>query len=209
MRNKIPSLACVLALGTALLQPQLAAGQDTKPVTLADMKSQLAMLQTRITAVVDGLEQVKASEKNDAALAKAIAEFQTRYAALEGQLGTVRTQAVVVKARANEQYETWQKDLATVQNPSIREKAQDRFAASKKEFDKIIEKAATAKEEAVPFVAQVKDISIYFQADPSSGAVKSLSSTIWKLGNKSKSVNDSVKDVIDQIERTIKSLPKK
>jgi hypothetical protein len=209
MKNKIKISVCALALAAALIQPQPVAGQNTQPVTLADMKGQLMLLQDNIATAVASLEQVKASEKDEAALAKALAGFQSAYQALETQAGTVRTQAVVAKARANEQYELWQKDLATVQNPSIREKAQDRFAESKKEFDKIIEKAAKAKEEATPFVAELKDLTIYFQADPSAGAVKSLSNTIWKLNNKSKSVIGSITDVTEQIDRTIKSLPKK
>jgi len=38
--------------------------------------------------------------------------------------------------------------------------------------------------------------------------VKSLSGTTWKLGNRSKSVVGSIRDVVEQIDRTIKSLPK-
>ena len=209
MKSKVQLLACVLVLGTALMQTQRAAGQETKTSTLADMKGQLTLLQGTITAVVESLEQVKASAKNDGSLLKAIGDFQSRYQALEGQFGTVRAQAVTARARAKDQYETWQKDLATVQNANIREKAQERFTDSKKEFDKIVEKAEKAKERAVPFVADVKDISIYFSADPSADAVKSLSNSIWKLGNKSKSLNGSISDVIEQIDRTLKSLPKK
>jgi cell division protein FtsB len=212
MKMRITAVTCALALGAALSQPHQAGGQDTKPVapvTLADMKTELISLQKRIAGTIESLEQAKACRRNDGALAKAIAEFRTRFNALETQVGTLQTQAVVAKARAREQYEVWQKDLASVQNPGIREKAQDRFAESKKEFDRIIEKAQAAKEQALPFVSELKDIAIYFEADPSELAVQSLSNTIWKVGYRSKSVIGSLKKVIEQIDRTLMSQPKK
>ena len=94
-------------------------------------------------------------------------------------------------------------------NAKLREKAQERLTESQKEFDKIVVQATAAKEQVLPFVSAVKDIVIYLGADQSEEAVKTLSGDIWKLSNRSKSVNSSIQDVIGQIDRTIKSLPQK
>jgi hypothetical protein len=212
MRKTIRNVIGALALGTALLQPNLVAAPNTKPasvISLGELKSQLMALQNQVSATVASLQQVKDSVKNEAALSKAAAEFQTRFNALEAQVGTVRKQAVVVKARAKEHFEFWHKDLTEMQNAKLREKAQERFTETQEQFDKIISTAQEAKEEALPFVSDLKDITLYLEADLSQDAVKSLSNTIWKLGNRSKSVIGSIGDVIEQIDRVIKSLPKK
>lgn len=210
MKQKMIGMIGALAVSAVLIQPnRTMAAKPASTVSLADMKAQLTLLQDNITSAVNALQQVKESAKSESDLKKAAAYFESRFKALESQVETVRKQAVVTKARSKEHYESWQKELTEVENPKIREKAQARFTESKKEFDKIIASAERTKEEALPFVSDVKDIVLYLDADLSEDAVDSLSSTIWKLGNRSRAVIGSIADLNEQIDRTIKSLPKK
>src|SRR3954469_16107958 len=99
MKHLMAKLSSVLAFSAVLLQPLSALAQDNKPssmVSLADLKAQLTSLQNGISATMESLERVKASD--DQALAKTAADFQNRFKQLELQVGTVRTQAVLVKA---------------------------------------------------------------------------------------------------------------
>jgi hypothetical protein len=212
MKIKITTLAGVLAIGAALIQPGQATAQSEKPntvVSLNELKSQLARVQDHIATTVSWLEQVKKTSKDPAALKKAATEYSNQFRALDAEVEKTRTMAVHVKARSNEHFESWQKDLSTVQNSKIREKAQERFTEAKEEFSKIIEQASEAKEQVLPFVSELKDIMIYLETDLSDEAVHSLSNTIWKLANRSKSVIGSIQDVNEQIDRTIKELPQK
>jgi hypothetical protein len=208
MKRKIVTIVSALLLGAALTLPAAADGErHMSVISLTDLKAQLVEVEKSVAGTMESLDAVKAAAK-DGGLEKAAADFQNRFTMLESQVSLVRTQAVMVKARANEHFEAWQKELATVQNPKIREKAQSRFSESRGQFDKIIQVAQSAKEEALPFVSDLKDIVIYLQADTSVDAVKSLSNSIWKLGNKSKTVRDRIDAVTEQIDRTIASLPK-
>ena len=210
MKIQATMLAAICIAGSTVLLSPPAAAQANKPasvVSLTDFKNQLSQLQTEITYTVGSLNAVKASAKKEADLTKAVAELNTRFAMLEKRVETLRTNAIMVKACVKEHYDGWSKELTSMQNASLREKAQDRLSRSQKEFDKIIAQATEAKAEVLPFVSEVKDIVIYLNADMSEQAVDSLSNTIWKLGNRSKSVNGSVGDVIEQIDATAKSLP--
>lgn len=208
MKRKMVSFAAALLLGVALTRPAAAENErHLSVISLSELKAQLVTLEKNVTMTMDSLDAVKAAVKGGG-LEKAAGDFQNRYRELETQVSLVRTQAIQVKARANDHFEAWQKDLATVQNPKIREKAQARFSESRKEFDKVVQAAQSAKESALPFVSDLKDIVIYLQADLSEEAVKSLSNSIWKLGNQTKSVRDKIDAVTDQIDRTIASLPK-
>jgi cell division protein ZapA (FtsZ GTPase activity inhibitor) len=178
-------------------------------VSLADLKSQLSQVQTDIATAVSSLNAVKESAENEAALTKAAAEYDRCYGMLQTRVDTLRTNAVTIKATVKTTYEAWQKELTAMQSAALREKAQARFSESQKEFEKIIAKANEAKEKVLPFVSELKDINIFLAADLSDEAVKSLSNTIWKLGNSSKSVIGSIDEVKQQIDRTIKALPQK
>ncbi len=94
-----------------------------------------------------------------------------------------------------------------MQNAKMREKAQDRFTATSKQFDRIVEKVAVAKEAFAPVMADLKDINTYFKVDLSQDAVSSLSSTIWKMGSKARSADSKLVDVCEEIDRTVKKMP--
>lgn len=94
-----------------------------------------------------------------------------------------------------------------MQNPKLREKAQERFANTTREFEKISEKVASAKEDFAPLAANLKDIHTYLQTDLSKDAVSSLSSSIWKMGNQARTVDGELAEICKQIERTINKLP--
>jgi hypothetical protein len=211
MKQTLVAFACMMAIAGALVQPNQVQAQAkaASVISLADLRNQLATLQGQISATVNSLNAVKEAAKKKSDLNGAASGFSSRFKALEDAVETTRKNAITVKATVKEHYAAWQKNLTEMQNAKLREKAQDRFTESQKEFDKIVAEASEAKEEVLPFVSDLKDIVIYLEADLSEEAVDSLSNTIWKLGNRARSVNSSIGDVIEQIDRTIKSLPQK
>jgi len=210
MKTKLITTLCALTLGAALAQPDLAAAdKPASVISLADLNKQLGQLQTDVSSAIGSLNAVKDSGKDAAALSKSAAQFSRAFNALQTQMDNVRSNAVTIKATVSQHYDAWQKEMSSMESAKLREKAQDRFTQSRKEFDKIVDRATEAKEVAVPFVSELKDINIYLNADLSEEAVKSLSNDIWKLGNTSKSVNSKIEAVKEQIDRTIKSLPQK
>jgi hypothetical protein len=212
MKRNTAVLACLLALGTTLSLPKDTLAQSTPPtsvISLADLRNQLAKVQSEVSATVISLNSLKEAAKKPGELNAAATGFTTRFRTLESSVETTRKNAITVKARVKDHYDAWQKTLTEMQNAKLREKAQDRFTESQKQFGKIVAQATEAKDQVLPFVSDLKDVVIYLEADQSDEAVDSLSNTIWKLGNRSKSVNSSIGNVIEQIDRTIKSLPQK
>lgn len=213
MTTNITTTLCALTLIAALAPSALgAAAPPAKPasvISLTDLNRQLTRLQQDVQTTVQCLNAVKESGQDAAALSRSAGQFSQAFETLHTRMETVRTNAVLIKATVNAHYEAWQKELAAVENANLRTKAQTRHTQSRKEFEKIVARANEAKEQAVPFVSQVKDINIYLNADLSAEAVKSLSNDIWKLGNVAKTVNSRLEAVKAQIDRTIQSLPQK
>src|SRR5271169_3026624 len=103
MKRKVISTICTLAIsGVALLQSSHPAAGADKPgstVSLADLRNQLAMLQTEVAAVVEGMNAVKGSAKKPAELSQAVANLGHSFDALQNRVNMLQTNAVTVKAR--------------------------------------------------------------------------------------------------------------
>lgn len=212
MNTQFISTLCVLTLWVVLATTKVMAAQPDKPasvISLTDLNKQLSQLQSEVSAAIGSLNTVKESWRSAAELNKAATQFGLAYDALQIQMDTVRSNAVTIRATVNTHYDAWQKELTTLQNANLRERAQERFAKSRRDFDRIITKASEAKAVAVPFVSDLRDITIYLGADLSEDAVKSLSNEIWKLGITANAVNGKIEAVKEQITRTTESLPQK
>ena len=112
-----------------------------------------------------------------------------------------------MRAGADQHYAAWREELARMDNPKLRDKALNRQDDAKEEFEEIIVIAQETRRDLEPFMADLRDVSSYLSTDLSAEAVKSLSNTIWKLGNKSRSVIAGIQHVNSQINKTLEVHP--
>jgi ABC-type transporter Mla subunit MlaD len=195
---------------TALVALRLGAAEGKPSIlTMEKVRSDLANLSMLVGSSGAALQKVKDSAKSSSELNSALKDFSDKYAAVESQADTVRINVINMKARTKEYHEAWLKELDAMKNPKLKEKASSRFEDVKKEFTKIIEAGDKAKHEFVPYVTDLKDIKVYLDADSTPDAVNTLSNTIWKLGNQSKSVSAAIQNVVEQIDRTLSKSPSK
>jgi len=208
IRNYITT-GCVVA-GLLLPAFYTIRAEDAKPnvsLTLSQFDNEFHTLRETLARTMSSLQSLKAAAHENADLNKPYGEFSAAYNDLESQVAKVREHGTAAKARAKEHWEAWQKELTQMQNASLREKAQKRYTATSGEFEKINEKVAEAKEDFAPLAADLKDIHIYLKTDLSKDAVSSLSNTIWKMGNKARSVDGRLEDVCKQIQKVMKKMP--
>jgi hypothetical protein len=194
----------------AALAPSARAAAEEKPtvmVSLAELNGEIQVLRGSLSRTMAALDEVKVAANRNADLAIPFKAFSKSWSDLEAQIAKVRQHGTATRARAKEHWEAWHAEATGLQNPKLREKAQKRYAVASKEFEKINEKVADAKEVFAPLAADLKDIHTYLQTDLSRDAVSSLSSNIWKMGTQAHTVDGRLEDVCKQIERTIKKLP--
>ena len=202
-------LCAVAGIVAASSQPVCAATEEkpTVMVSLSQLNTEIRTLRENLSRTIATLENVKAAANKDSDLSKPFANFSGAWTEFEKQVAKVRQDGIATRARAKEHWDAWQTELVDMQNPKLREKAQKRFASTTKEFEKISEKVADAKEDFAPLEADLKDVHTYLQTDLSKEAVSSLSSTIWKMGNQAHTVDGKLADISKQIERTLSKLP--
>jgi len=204
------AMSCLIVGLMAVCAGQAQAAPDQKPsvtISLNQLNNEIHALRSNLARTMTALEAVKAAGTSKTDLTKPYGEFSSAYSELEAQVTKLREHGTATKARAKEHWEAWQKELTEMQNAKLREKAQKRYTATSAEFGKISERVADAKEVFAPLAADLKDIHTYLKTDLSQDAVSSLSTSIWKMTNKSKSVDGKLEDVTKQIERTLNKLP--
>jgi predicted nucleic acid-binding Zn-ribbon protein len=179
----------------------------TTTVDLVQIEKGLGVLQSQVTAAVTSLEALQLTGKKKMDLRPDYAKFGGELKKLESQMATLRAQGTQMKVRAEDHYRAWQDQLSKMGNPKLRDKAQNRYSDVKQEFEAIIASAEEAKRDMAPFLADLKDVATYLDSDLSTDALKSLGNTIWKLGNKSRSVVASIQDVRTQIGKTLEIQP--
>ena len=203
----------IIALSTiGLLGAQTFAAESHRTSSIASIeqvRADLVTLNGELLAASGSLQRVKDSQKNPEELANAIRAFSAQTSGLEARSESIRKNALSMKTRTKEYHDAWLKELESMGNPALKEKASKRFQDVKEEFDKIIDTGDDAKRSFVPFVADLKDVKTYLEADSTPEAVKSLSNTIWKLGIRAHSVSGDIQSVIQQIDRTLEKSPGK
>ncbi len=201
----------LLAAGTGMASRTLAAddAKQTVVVRLAQLDDEINTLRSRLASSMAALEELKAVAAKNGELATPYKNFSEAMDSLQGQATLLRERGTAAKARAQEHWTAWQAELVSMQNPALREKAQARYAATVKEFQKIVERVDVAKETFAPLMADLKDIDTYLKTDLSKDAVSSLSGTIWKMSNTARKTDSRLADVNEQIQYTIKKMPQK
>ena len=213
MKQEVSQKSIFMRLGsmaTALVLFAAAAAQEGKQTPVVDLKEirkGLGELQLQVNDTMSALDEVKKAAKAGSELGTVHSTFNKQFKKLEGQLDTLRSEATCMRLRAEDHYRAWQQELSKMGNPKLREKAMDRYQEAKDEFEEIIVTAGEARREMDPFMSDLKDVATYLDTDLTAKSVKSLSSTIWKLGNKSKAVVASIQQVSDKIGSTLDMLP--
>jgi thioesterase domain-containing protein len=176
-------------------------------VTLAQINSEIQILRQSLSRTMAALDEIKVAANKERDLSIPFNTFDKSWSDLEAQTEKVRQHGTAARARVREHWEAWHAEITGLQNQKVREKAQKRYAVTSKEFEKINDKVADAKEVFAPLAADLKDIHTYLQSDLSRAAVSALSGNIWKMGGQARAVDSKLEEVCKQIERAMKKMP--
>jgi len=206
----LPILSVIIPMFLLATPLHSLAATEEKPavtVTLGQINTEIQVLRQTLSRTMAALDEIKVAANKERDLSIPFNTFDKAWADLEAQTQKVRQHGTAARARVREHWEAWHAEITGLQNEKVREKAQKRYAATSKEFEKINDKVADAKEAFAPLAADLKDIHTYLQSDLSRPAVSALSGNIWKMGAQARTVDSKLEDVSKQIERSMKKMP--
>jgi ABC-type transporter Mla subunit MlaD len=211
MKTKTLILACALALGAAIVQPNPAVAQAASPSPQVQLADSVAMIRTETVATrdqlqsaVDALNALTKQEKGD---------LQPTYNAYVEQVKkthdvaeTTATRFASMQTASKQYFDVWQQQISGINSESLRRQAQKRMDSVVKNYNDVIASLSDATEKFKPFLSNLDDVQKMLAIDITPGGVKAIRGTVSDANWSMKKVRSSLSSAIDDLSDMAQSL---
>ena len=191
----------LLALATAW---NLSAGQAELASALGEARDELLRTRDQLQATVDALDALAKQKGGD--MRPTYDTFVAEVSKTESAAAVTKQRARKMQADAGMHFGSWQKDIDTISNESLRKKAQSRFNDVQKRYDKVVASLNKASDRFTPFISDLNDIQKMLANDLTPGGVKAIRGTVSQAKWNLRSVRSAIFDASKELERMEKSL---
>ncbi|HEX3131981.1 MAG TPA: DUF2959 family protein, partial [Planctomycetota bacterium] len=143
---------------------------------LGTMVTSIAATKTQVSTTVTDLEALKTATDVKAAYAKVAHDSES----VKSNAAQVKSDYEDMKAKSDVYLETWQKEIASVQDPALKATAAERFSKVKIALIEITNGLGNAKDAYQPFVSSLDDVQKLLANDTTPGGVKAVTPAIDK-----------------------------
>jgi septal ring factor EnvC (AmiA/AmiB activator) len=183
-------LATLLVTGTQATQEQLAA-------SIKDVRAETARTHDQLKATLGALNALTKQTQGD--LRPAYNTYCAEVTKTEAAAGWTRTRAQWMANDGRKYFESWQKTIDGMANPSLHKKAQKRLNSVQASYGKVEGSLRQAGEKFKPFLSDLGDIQKALATDVTAGGVKALRGTVnsanWNHQYISKAVDSALKEM--------------
>jgi hypothetical protein len=131
---------------------------------------------------------------------QAFGAFEKSVDGLEDAWTKAGKRAETVKAEGDAYFKKWEEELATINNPEIHKMAEERKAKLTEIFGKIGPLSEKAKESFDPFLADLKDLRVFFRQDLTVAGVDAAKSTITNTREEGGKLQTVLEDLIAEMD---------
>jgi len=136
---------------------------DKTGAGIAEFRDDIVNGKKSIDATMKSLGDVAASANTDPR--KAFEKFSKDVASLDSTAATVRKRSQDMQQQGQAYFKQWQKEMASVQNPEIRNLAEQRKAKLEETFSAIKKYTEPLKAQFDPWMSDLKDLQKYLSND--------------------------------------------
>jgi hypothetical protein len=165
-------------------------------------RGNLAEARERIDATLMAMNGVRMTDPSN--LRNAFGQYKTAVKDLEQQSEKAKQLALSLQQNVDANMAKWQKEMETVQDPSIRSSVESRRDAVRSNYSTIQTYAQDARKAFDPFLRENKEIVQALSVDLSPAAVSGLSATMDRAAADGK----AVKQKISALERAMDNIAK-
>lgn len=195
----------LLTLGlVTLLASATQASQEKLAASIRDARGETIHTADQLKITLDVLTGLTKQTKGD--LRPAFNAFTAEIPKTEAAAASTRARVQLMGGDGQKYFADWQQTISGVANESLRKKAQKRFDAAKKSYDKVGVALKDTGEKFSPFLSDLTDIQKVLSTDVTAAGVKSLKSTVSDANWRHKGVKWAVDSALSEMKKMEKSL---
>lgn len=194
-------IVCMLTMvayigGCATTGPKLA---EKATSSMRDTKDELVLTKDQVKATMTSLNTLVGQPGTD--LGTQYKQFVREVKNTEKRATGLRKQTERMNAQSGSYFDTWQKELETIQNPDIRKRSEERRAKAFDSYKKIDTAMQAANESLVPFISDLQDIQRYLANDLTAQGIAAISDVVKKTSTNAETVEKQLDAAIAEIDR--------
>jgi uncharacterized coiled-coil DUF342 family protein len=204
MKNKCISLIALAT--TALASAAVLTGcgttsgykqADKTGAGIAEFRDEIVNGKKAIDATMQSLSDIAATANTDPR--KAFGQFSKDVSNLESTANKVRKRAQSMQQQGQTYFKQWEKELAEVNNPDIRNLAAERRAKLQETFESIRKYSEPLKAQFDPWMADLKDLQKYLSNDLTIGGVDAAKDLFRKATHEGLEVQKSMDALVAEL----------
>ena len=177
---------------------------DKTSDVIAEFRSEIIKGKNAIDATMISLSQVSETAATDPR--KAFEQYSKDVAKLEASASRLRSISQEVKAQGKSYFASWEKQLAEVKNPEIRNLAMERKEKLQLNFDVIRQNVEPLKAKFDPWMSDLKDLQKYLGNDLTIADVNAAKGLKAKTINEGRDVQKSLDSLVIELNTVVASI---
>lgn len=211
MKHRILGSVCALAIAALAVGSNQANAQESKESPQAKLASalkdiRLETIKTRdqLQAAVDAINAFTKQKAGD--LQPLYDTYVDEVKKTHDAAESTRARSTNMKESSADYFGTWQTEVGSINNTSLRKKAQKRLDAVRKNYDGVINSLVEATKAFKPFLSDLDDVQKTLANDVTAGGVKAVQGTVNNANANQRIVLKSINDAIRQLAEMEKQL---
>jgi len=171
---------------------------------IADFRDEIVDVKKAVDATMAALDKIVAQAAVDPR--KAFKEFDKSVPDIDSAAAKAKKRADDMREKGQKYFETWQKDLAGVNDADIRKLAEERKAKLQTAFDNIKTKMEPARDQFKAWLANLKDLQKYLSQDLTISGIDAAKELILKSKQEGAAVQQSLDGVIGELNSVVAAI---
>jgi Protein of unknown function (DUF2959) len=172
---------------------------DSTAMSMDGLRAASGALKDKVNAVATSLATVV--EKADVDPETPFKQYGKDVSALNDAMNRADTNLKSMKDQGQAYFAAWEKQAATISDPDLKKKAEERRDKLSKAVAAVSDAMAAARAEIGPYVKASVDVQTYLKNDLTPGGVKSVADKSKKMTGDAKSIGKKLDDVVEALEK--------
>jgi|WetSurMetagenome_2_1015567.scaffolds.fasta_scaffold55618_3 hypothetical protein len=205
----ILALAALTVAAAQLFAPTqaIAAGYkaaDKTGASIAEFRDEIVKVKKEVDATMAALDKIVVTATSDPR--KAFKEFDKAVPRIDEAAKKAKKRAEDMKARGQAYFAQWEKEMAAVNSPEIRQLAEERKAKLQAVFGNIKNFMEPARDQFTSWLANLKDLQKYLSNDLTIGGIDAAKELIGKTKTEGQGVQQSMDKVIAELNTIVATI---